>query len=689
MSKFGETIDGTNIRESGKNNETLQSPEKSSSEMVEFLIQKASSEVVQLKQVVNVDLAQIEESAREKDIVIDNEDRKEMADISAEAETAIIEFSNEVGLETKNEKSENEALESLNALYEYIKDPNRYKRYEQEDEIIGNFIKSIGESPQQLSEFFKNPEMAPKATEALRLALIVENEKRPVKELKCQNCGMELLGGSGFCGECGNEIRNNNYTKFEPIFNELSKSLGSLEDYCAQVKSGHEKTDENIKFRNNIFYVVSGMLNSANIGSRIRASHWFKSHMADIDSIREKHITRDDGQFISEDFIGAYTIKNIITKTESIPLMKEVLKKSLQENDGSYVDVELDDLFNYEYSGNMITRRRDIAKTVAEEFGFSEEIVKKWDKAKLESKKDESGKEVTKDSFGVNSKALMELEKSMPGSAKILYDEFGIANFARYDKEDLLKQLELKDVDMPYGIVAFPEADWNGGFLSYNLKSELSSAARKLSEGGYTVRIVEAGSQFALARRMNKFHNKYSQAGNKIDFVILGGHGSKSTLQLGLSETSLPEVDTGPPPLESEFILKEEYVAAFEKWQKNLENEIDKQGKQNFDPRHTLQAEDLNLGAGLGIRRAAEKWLGENASIALISCSTGTEGGIAQEINNKLNLTTIGPDRPTSVNKIEISFDQNGKPVINIEYNELVEYGKAETKKYLSRDIEK
>jgi hypothetical protein len=387
-----------------------------------------------------------------------------------------------------------------------------------------------------------------------------------------------------------------------------------------------------------------------------RIEEWLLKHEKDLEITGENHEFTDG----ATDTISEYTYANIIAKTGNKDLLTKTFDISFTKDNGKgLIDHRL---FAKDYPSYMRNRKMEIAQLYTKKFGLDESVVGKWQEAKKFKGLDKKGKKTYRESYPENISAAIDLEKKQPGAAKQLHDRFGIANFARYDSQMLVNQLETADQDLPYGVVAFPEADHNGAFFqdAYHLKT----TADKLDKGGYVMRVIETGSQMDLARKLNGFHKRYAQAGNKIDFLLVGGHGSPESVNLGYNEAT-------PPPLREEGMTEEKYQAEYGAWERQ---------KLHDSLRTTIVKEDFEEGNGRGIKRAGEKWLSKDAPVVLISCSTGKEGGIAQTASKKLETTTVGPDRPTAVKKINVVFNNQGKPTFAVDY---------EFYKDLESDVEK
>lgn len=232
--------------------------------------------------------------------------------------------------------------------------------------------------------------------------------------------------------------------------------------------------------------------------------------------------------------------------------------------------------------------------------------------------------------FGVaaegNLNAINSLEAKHPGACALLQKQFGIADFRRYPEEMLLDQIEDRENrQIPHGLMAMPVADHNGAFSQD--KEQFSKFYEQI-KGNYLVDIFECQNMRDLAKALLK--TKKGQS-SKIPFAILGGHGQKDSIQLG-----------------------------------------------NFSLARHITTEYLNGDSSKRIKDFFE----DDATIILVSCSTGVNEGIGQRLSEKFGLTVIAPNTNTNlaaINSHEISpghlrFD--------------VKYGGGETMQYDHPKIE-
>lgn len=231
-----------------------------------------------------------------------------------------------------------------------------------------------------------------------------------------------------------------------------------------------------------------------------------------------------------------------------------------------------------------------------------------------------------------NLSKMMEMEDQYPGLPKVLFNEFGIRVFNRYTMETLLELCDNKDKDnIPYGIIIQPINDWNGAFEQPKLIDELNSDLK----GKYYLRIFECSDKLEIAKALGKLARRYQA--HKISFAIIGGHGTKTSIQFGKRFT------------ERDILHLEDFT----------------------DPRMLHN----------------QSYFEQNPTIILKSCSTGKFGGIAQKLSETFNAQVIAPTLPTSIKKININFDENGKVKFDVEYHKKGRNKKAVYQPNLEKQI--
>lgn len=203
---------------------------------------------------------------------------------------------------------------------------------------------------------------------------------------------------------------------------------------------------------------------------------------------------------------------------------------------------------------------------------------------------------------------IMRLEHRIPGLPRTLNREFGIVNFRRYPESVLVKQYEMRDrYDVSYGVLLYPIDDHNGAFQGNG--ESIAKFADSL-QNSYELRIVECDGKLDVAKQLITLDRRYAvpAGGHKISFAVIGGHGNEGVIVFG-----------------------------------------------GNDDRHRLFKSDLQ---GKGVGRAAS-FFTENPTLIIVSCSTGKEGAIAQELSLALHATVIAPDGNTKLDDMRYDAAQN------------------------------
>jgi len=243
--------------------------------------------------------------------------------------------------------------------------------------------------------------------------------------------------------------------------------------------------------------------------------------------------------------------------------------------------------------------KEELPEFILKRFGFSETEVKKLIKSWLTIEDDEIARwYVARNLQNINS-----LEKHESGSAKYLFDNFGIRGFGRYEIHELKKQYKERENTGLYGIFVQGVMDWNGSFINSNQSEDLDE---KIEEHGFLMRIIEADGKIDLAKRLLFLRDKYKQ---KIKFMYIHAHGNTDVIGLG-----------------------------------------DNKGSNN----RLFKQKDLE---GKGVQRVKD--LFENdAEVILSSCLTGAKGGLAEEIANTYGVKVIAADKPTVCEPISIDIEK-------------------------------
>ncbi len=526
-------------------------------------------------------------------------------------------------------------------------DPYDPPRYERKEVDIMHYFRSYTNGERSYAGRLKDSRTAPRAIELLRqvYAYYRDNVKGGTDHWEMRQ---EALSES-------EEI-----LPLEPLSAMVAQSLEALEEEFWQLRQDQQMMR---RLKNNVLYIVSEALDTENDENRKKLGSWLEAHWDHVVHLDEGRVLLGPNGEELEDTAPILTQKNIISRIPSNDRARELMRMSMsRQGDDSDNQVSLEKLENDGIpdilgrpsgapGGHFAKRKQLIAEVLVEGFGVDKQVVKKWQEAKVRYGTGDAQEvqDVYIESYARNFWEMFYLEKKQPGSARRLFKEFGIANFSRYDRDMLLRQLEMADKDVPYGVIMYPEADWNGAFFQ-NYET-LAEASLKLRTGGFETRIVEAGSQRELARRLLRLHKRYSPAGHKFSFAIVGGHGSADSLTLGRNKAvdRVPESDS--------FSEDDQHQKEWEMW-----GLIYKQNKGEFSKK------DIEEGSGINL--ALQEWFEPNAPKVLISCSTGVEGGIAEVVSTRSSGETIAPKIPTNVRRIDVSFDETGRPEFSVQYSQ-------------------
>lgn len=130
-----------------------------------------------------------------------------------------------------------------------------------------------------------------------------------------------------------------------------------------------------------------------------------------------------------------------------------------------------------------------------------------------------------------NLQCMRHVEFEYPGGVELLHRYYGISCFGRYPPEVLLRQLQHHtDTDTEYGTLIYPLHDWNGSF--YNDTAIIGKLDEGLQENNGLVRIFEVSSVLEGYRKLFRLHKAFGEH-QKIQFAILGGHGSRYVMDVG------------------------------------------------------------------------------------------------------------------------------------------------------------
>ena len=219
--------------------------------------------------------------------------------------------------------------------------------------------------------------------------------------------------------------------------------------------------------------------------------------------------------------------------------------------------------------------------------------------------------------------AMKALEKKQKGICEILAHEFNIYDFARYPQHILLDMVAKKDnAYIPYVTMVVARSDWNNVFYNSKFFPDanpfLDSIYKQLDEikkdnkTGFALRIIEASGKENLMKMLGKMQAKYEKNGNqKMAALLLAGHGTKYTLQLGGDENGL------------------------------------KRGRDDY-----LVSSDFTQLVTYGI---------SELPIVLLSCSSGQADGMGEHASRRTGAIVRGASEPVSFQKILIQYFKKSK----------------------------
>lgn len=212
--------------------------------------------------------------------------------------------------------------------------------------------------------------------------------------------------------------------------------------------------------------------------------------------------------------------------------------------------------------------------------------------------------------------SMRELEHHTKGSVKRLVETYGIREFSRYSTEMLTAQLAEEGETKPYGVMIFPRADYNGAFDYRTHRAPLDQLQRDM-RGRLGIKIVEVESVSEATRQLVGLDTRYGKE-EKMSFVIIAGHGSESSIQFGDTGTSGDKLS-----------------------QKRIQTPSFRKARQLLKPK---------------------------APLLLISCSTGADQGIADELSRALDASVVAPKIPANVASITTNFGSEGLPVFEVKF---------------------
>lgn len=219
-----------------------------------------------------------------------------------------------------------------------------------------------------------------------------------------------------------------------------------------------------------------------------------------------------------------------------------------------------------------------------------------------------SGHSSTEIDWSKNLVAMRELDSAIPGAVKKLWSEYGIHEFNRYPKEVLIDQITEENIDRPYNIIIFPYADHTGAFDSTDIFRDVDYLKNfyESSKNDFGLKVFETGTTHQTLEYLIKLKKNYR---NKISNAVLGGHGNRTSLYFGSLNNSKNESFK----LDTKFLQQKRKTFKF-----------------------------------------VSQFFEQNATIVLISCSTGAESGFASELSEVTNLRVIAPEKDAGLVRLEM-----------------------------------
>ena len=217
-------------------------------------------------------------------------------------------------------------------------------------------------------------------------------------------------------------------------------------------------------------------------------------------------------------------------------------------------------------------------------------------------------------------KSLVEDPEIGPTGIERLEKEFGLTELYRYTPEMLKQQLAEADEDKPYAVVITAQYDHNGAMRDTGVLTKLQ---KQLQKEGHLLRITEASSRAAVARRLHQLNKRYGNT-QKIELLVIDVHGSRDSMAFN---------------------------------------------GDGFAVGSRMTTGDLASIHERGISSLNET-LNSDAKIILGSCSTGKSGGIASEITNTFKRDAIyAPDNDSATSSIDLTFEDGKIADVSVDFS--------------------
>jgi hypothetical protein len=216
---------------------------------------------------------------------------------------------------------------------------------------------------------------------------------------------------------------------------------------------------------------------------------------------------------------------------------------------------------------------------------------------------------------------IADLENQHPKSARFLFKTYGICAFHRYGPDMLAKQFEESFLNKPYGVVWALHRDGGDGFSE--LSGELQDMCDQLPPGA-TMRILEAGDGIEAILQLMAQHRRFPNQDFLFGIVATHSHGG-GNLVFGADHEDDPI--TGVPG--------------------------------------AIRREHLQ---GTGGKRISS-YFAKGAPIILMGCKSARPEGVAEALENALNLPIIAATENTTSSQITFtSWGKDFVPTVDVKY---------------------
>ncbi len=216
---------------------------------------------------------------------------------------------------------------------------------------------------------------------------------------------------------------------------------------------------------------------------------------------------------------------------------------------------------------------------------------------------------------------IADLESVHHGSARFLFDTYGIRAFHRYGADILAKQFEESSQQIPYGVVLTTYRDWGDGFTA--MHEELRDIVSQLPTG-VTIRIVEGKNGLDAVRKLVSLHRQYKDQPFRFAIVETHSHGGEHIV---FSADDGDNPKTGVPG--------------------------------------AIRKEHLR---GSGSNRI-ESYFSKNAPIILMGCKSGMKDGIGEALEKAVSRAIyVAEDDTTAAEVTFSSWSDDFVPTVNVKY---------------------